>query len=70
MTRETQREIVKCERCEELAMRLRPTFSPWEFEGKCETPGCGNGVTVSWAHSSPAPMFVKDGEPRQGGLFS
>lgn len=51
-------------------MRLRPTFSPWEFEGKCETPGCGNGVTVSWAHSSPAPVFGKDGEPRQGGLFS
>lgn len=27
-------------------------------------------VPVTWAHSSPAPVFVNDGEPRQGGLFS
>lgn len=64
--RGTQLEVERCD-CNGL-MRFRPTLSPWEFEGKCES--CSSAVTRSWAHAGPAPVFVKDGEPRQGGLFS
>lgn len=67
MKRETQREVEPCE-CGG-SIRYRVTLSPWEFEGTCDR--CSRGrVTKSWAHAEPAPVFVKDGEPRQGGLFT
>lgn len=63
--RETQNELTRCE-CGGQ-QRNRPTLSPWEFEGKCES--CGRGVTISWAHHAPAPVFVPDGTAKQGELF-
>lgn len=63
--RETQHELEHCD-CGG-PMRLRPTLSPWEFEGTCDN--CKRRVTKSWAHASPAPVFVKDGQPRQGSLL-
>ena len=64
--RPTQRAVERCESCGGR-MVMRPTLSPWEFEGKCAQ--CGGGVTKSWAHASPAPVFVTEGDGRQGSLF-
>lgn len=63
--RESQGAEQRCE-CGGV-QRITPTFSPWEFNYRCE--GCGRAGTISWAHSAPAPVFVPDGTAKQGELF-
>lgn len=65
MKADEQDEVERCD-CGGL-MRFAPTTSLWEFEGRCE--GCKAALTRSWAHASPAPVFVPNEEPQQGGLF-
>ena len=53
--------------CRGLTTPLRPTESPWEFEGRCER--CGAAVLVSWFHGAPAPVFERPQASGQGQLF-
>lgn len=63
--RETQGAEQRCE-CGGT-QGITPTFSPWEFNYKCDR--CERAGTISWAHSGPAPVFVPKGSGRQGELF-